>query len=61
MLNAYTPLTVRSGTKCATVGENAFPNILLAQILFEDGSISVSVRPTDYVGPEAINLFCKKS
>ena len=29
-------------------------------IIFEDGSsISVSLRPADYVGPEAINLFCK--
>ncbi len=32
LLNAYTPVTVRSGAHTATFGEAAFANLLIAQI-----------------------------
>jgi hypothetical protein len=42
------------------VGNVEFVPDEVLMIIFDDRSkISVSLRPADYVGPEAINLFCK--
>jgi hypothetical protein len=74
-LNALTPITVCSGERTASSGDESFRNLLCEQIAkivasvslkdeeslsftFEDGSIiSLSLRPEDYVGPEAVNIF----
>jgi hypothetical protein len=76
-LNAGTPVTVHSRGGRATLGEEAFANLIIGQIgkvvrsasiqpdvalviEFDDGStISVSLIPSDYYGPEAVNLFRK--
>ena len=75
ILNAYTPVTVSAGGRSATLGDEAFANMIIGQINkyvksvdvqpdvviaihFEDTSIvSISLRPSDYRGAEAINLF----
>ena len=77
LLNAGTPVTVESSGGRATLGQEAFANLIISQIgrvvrcvsvlsdvalviEFDDGStISVSLRPSDYSGPEAVNLFRK--
>src|SRR5579862_8966419 len=74
MINAYTPVTVRSAIGSCISGEDQFRNRLCEQITkivkslvirgeeaflitFQDGSeISISLKPADYTGPEALEF-----
>jgi hypothetical protein len=74
IINAYTPVTVRSSNRSCVSGDDQFRNRLCEQITkivksvliqseeaffitFEDGSeISISLKPSDYAGPEALEF-----
>lgn len=77
IVNALTPVSVRSGVRSAASGDESFRNVLCEQITktvtavvlqegealtlrFADGSeIALSLRPADYVCPEAVNVYGK--
>ena len=57
LLNAYTPVTVRSGAHTATFGEAAFANLLIAQIgKVVNLTMSSLVKPSGAVVAKLVKL-----